>query len=73
MCHGSRKMNEATNHMTYVDPSDTIIEKNVLFVNSSLTEKLFEATSVWIDFTVTNTAAKDRYNMMKIQKYTMVM
>jgi hypothetical protein len=50
-----------------------MIEKNVVLVNRSLTVKPFPFTSAWMDLTVTNTAAKDRYIMMKIQKYTMVM
>jgi hypothetical protein len=45
-----------------------MIEKNVLLVNSSLTVKLFEATSVWIDLTVTKMAANARYIMITIQK-----
>lgn len=49
------------------------MEKNVLLVNSWLTVKVFDSTSVWIDLTVTNTAANARYIMITIQKYTMVM
>lgn len=45
-----------------------MIEKNVLLVNSWLTVKVFEATSVWIDFTVTKMAANARYIMITIQK-----
>lgn len=73
MCHGSRKMNDAINHITYVEPKETMMVKNCLFVNSSENVKSWSLTSCWIDLTVTNTAAKARYIMIPIQKYTMVM
>lgn len=44
------------------------MEKNVLLVNSWLTEKVFEAASAWIDLTVTKMAANARYIMITIQK-----
>jgi hypothetical protein len=45
MCHGSKKMIEAINHITYVEPSETIIEKKVLLVKSVENVNELSATS----------------------------
>lgn len=57
ICQGSRKIIDATNHMTYVEPKDTMIVKNVELVNRSVKVKPSCCTSVWIDFTVTKMQA----------------
>lgn len=68
ICQGSMKINDAMNHMRYVEASDTMIEKKTLFVNSWVTVNVLVANCPSIDFTVTKIAAKDRYIMMPIQK-----
>lgn len=73
MCHGSRNINDATNHMTYVAARDTTIVKNCSFLNTSSSVKFLFCTCFSIDFTVTKTAANARYIMIQIQKYTIVM
>jgi hypothetical protein len=60
MCHGSKKIKAARNHITYVEASETIIVKNWVLLNILPMVKSFSATSAWIDFTVTKTAAKAR-------------
>jgi hypothetical protein len=44
MCHGSKKRREATNHITYVDPRETMIVKNSWLLNKSLNVNEFSAT-----------------------------
>lgn len=68
ICQGSKKSSDATIHSTYVDMSDTIIEKNWWLLKIDDKLNLPSIVSAWIDFTVMKMAANVRYIMIPIQK-----
>lgn len=58
MCHGSKKMNEATNQSMYVDASEMMTVRKTSSLNMSVQSKVLVSTFCSIDLTVINIEAK---------------